>query len=173
MVHRSALFALALFELGHGAAAKHFVPQESFDRCLRARCTTAELSAFGLCGHPRDEGFSVARDGGPGRLSCVPGHRGPVHGVPHNRLGDIKGPMAAECSSFEVLRIDGGLNFVGQGLPRLFVYQASCALLKGRYEESHTHALIFLNSLVPTIKIGCNSGQRTYLKLELCDNSND
>jgi len=75
--------------------------------------------------------------------------------------------MAAECSSFEVLRIDGGLNFVGQGLPRLFVYVATCALFKGRYEESHIYASIPLISLVPTIKNGCNSGQRSYLKLEL------
>ena len=167
MVHRSGLFALALFELGHGAAAKHFVLQESFDRRLRARRTAVKLSAFGLCGRPRDDVFSVARDGGPGRLSCVPGCRGPVHGVPHNRFGDSKGPMAAECSSFEVLRIDGGLNFVGQGLPRLFVYVATCALFKGRYEESHIYASIPLISLVPTIKNGCNSGQRSYLKLEL------
>ena len=115
------LFAFALFELGHGAAAKHFVLQESFDGRLRARCTTAELSTFGLCGHPCDEVFSIARDGGPGSLSSAAGRRGPVHGVPHNRLGDSKGPGTAECSSCEVLRVDGGLDFVGQGLPGLFV----------------------------------------------------
>ena len=101
------------------------------------------------------------------------GRRGPVHGVPHKSLGDSKRPLAAKCSSLEVLRVDGGLDFFGKGLPRLFVYVATCALFKGRYEESHTHASIPLISLVPTIKIGCNSGQRTYLKLELCDNSND
>jgi len=159
-------FALALFELGHGAAAKHFVPQESFDRCLRARCTTAELSAFGLCGHPRDEGFSVARDGGPGRLSCVPGCRGPVHGVPHNRLGDSKGPVAAECNRRKVLRVDGGLDCIGQGLPGLSVYLATCALFKGCYEGSLTYAFPLPFSCTDN-KIGCNSGQRKYLELEV------
>ena len=79
------------------------------------------LSAFSLCDRPRDDVFSVARAGGPGRLSCVAGRRGPVHGVPHNRLGDSEGPGTAKCSSREVLRADGGLNFVWQGLPGLFV----------------------------------------------------
>ena len=122
MVHRSGLFALALFEFRQGAAAKHFVLQERFDRRLRARIIAVELGTFGLYDCPRDDGFSVARVGGPGRLSCEDGCRLPVHSVPHNRLGDSKGPMAAECSSFEVLRIDGGLNCIGQGLPRLFEY---------------------------------------------------
>jgi hypothetical protein len=121
VVHRSGLFAFALFEFWHGAAAKHFVLQESFDRRLRARSTAFEFSAFGLCDGPRDDGLSVARFGGLGRLSCVPGRRGPVHGVPHKSLGDSKRPVAAKCSSLEVLRVDGGLNFVGQGLPGLFV----------------------------------------------------
>jgi hypothetical protein len=57
----------------------------------------------------RDDVFRVARFGGPGRLSCVAGHRGPVHGVPHNSLGASKGPVAAEYKRSEVLRIDGGL----------------------------------------------------------------
>ena len=121
MVHRSALFAFALFELGHGAAAKHFVLQERFYRRLRARRTAVELSAFGLCGHPRNNGISVATFGGPGCVSCVAGRRRPVHGVPNNRLGDSKWSEAAERSSCEVLRVDGGLDFVGQGLPGLFV----------------------------------------------------
>ena len=120
MVHRSALFAFALFELD-GAAAKHFVLQESFDRRLRARITAVEPGAFSLCDGPRDDGFSVARFGGLGRLSCEDGCRLPVHGVPHNSLGDSKGSVAAERSSCEVQRVDGGLNFVGQGLPGLFV----------------------------------------------------
>ena len=74
-----------------------------------------------MCDHPRDVVFSLARAGGPGRLSCVDGRRGPVHGVPHKSLGDSKRPVAGKCSSCEVLRVDGGLNFVGQGLPGLFV----------------------------------------------------
>ena len=102
--------------------AKHFVLQKRFDRRLRARIIAVELGTFGLCRRPRDEGFSTARDGGPGRLSCVAGHRGPVHGVPHNSLGDSKGPVAAECSSLEVLRVNGSLNCIGQGLPCLFVF---------------------------------------------------
>ena len=76
----------------------------------------------------------------------------PVHSVPHNRLGDSKGPGTAKCSSLEVLRVDGGLDFFGKGLPRLFVYVATCALLKGRCEGSHTYALIILILLVPTKK---------------------
>jgi hypothetical protein len=167
VVHRSALFAFALFELGHGAAAKHFVLQESFDRRLRARSTAFEFSAFGLCDRPRDDGFSVARFGGLGRLSCEDGYCLPVHGIPHKSLGDSKRPGTAECNRREVLRVDGGLDFFGQGIPGLFVYQATCALFKGRYGESHTYALIPLILVVPTKKTGCRSGKRTYLELEV------
>ena len=63
-----------------------------------------------------------------------------VHGVPHNRLGDSKGPVAAECNRRKVLRVDGGLDCIGQGLPGLSVYLATCALFKGCYEGSLTYA---------------------------------
>jgi len=159
VVHRSGLFAFALFEFWHGAAAKHFVLQESFDRRLRARSTTVELSAFGLCDCPRDEVFSVARFGGPGRLSCVAGHCGPVHGVPHKSLGDSKGPGTAECNRLKVLHVDGGLDFFGKGLPRLFVDVATCALLKGRYEESQPTLLYFSFCLYRQKKTAAGQGK--------------
>ena len=121
MVHRSGLFAFALFEFRQGAAAKHFVLQERYYRRLRARIIAVELGTFGLCDRPRNNGISVATFGGPGCVSCVAGRRGPVYGVPHNSLGDSKGPGTAECSSRKVLRVNGGLDFVGQGLPGFFV----------------------------------------------------
>jgi len=121
---------LLFFELGQGAAAKHFVLQERYYRRLRARIISVELGTFGLCDHPRDVVFSVARAGGPGRLSSAAGRRLPVHSVPHNSLGDSIGPGTAKCISLEVLSVDGGLDFAGQGIPGLFVYGATCALFK-------------------------------------------
>ena len=79
------------------------------------------MSAFGLYGRTREGGLGVARAGGPDRLSCVPGRRGPVHGVPNNRLGDSKGSVTAKRSSRIFLRVDGGFDSARQGLPGLFV----------------------------------------------------
>ena len=106
--------------------------KSDFGDLERPRSTGGDLenAPFSLCGHPRDEGFSIARDGGPGRLSSAAGRRLPVHSVPHNSLGDSIGPGTAKYISLEVLSVDGGLDFAGQGIPGLFVYGATCALFK-------------------------------------------
>ena len=141
--------------------------QERFYRRLRARGAALELSAFGLCDCPRGDGLSVASFGGLGRLSCEDGRLLLVHSVPHNSLSDSIGPGTAKCISLEVLSVDGGLDFAGQGISGLFVYVATCALFEGRHKEPHIYAPIPLILLVPTKKNGRRSGKRLYLMLEV------